>query len=78
VNQCLTFATHHQRVDASIRQRAQELEDKALHAVDALCAEAAGSDYLLTCDDQVVRRYRGKIKALNPTDFVLLMGGRGR
>jgi hypothetical protein len=40
------------------------------------CAEAAGSEYFLTCDDRVVRRYQGeKLRVLNPVDFVVRMGG---
>jgi len=51
----------------------------ALSVVDALhvaCAEAAGSECFLTCDDQLVRGYQSeKLKALNPVDFVVRMGG---
>jgi hypothetical protein len=51
-----------------------------LQMIDALhlaCAEAAESEYFLTCDDRVVRRYQGeKLRVLNPVDFVVsVMGG---
>ena len=78
VNRCLKFAGQAQKVDESIRERAQELEKEGLKAIDALhaaCAEAAGSEYFITCDDWVIRRYPGGIKVLNPVDFVLSVRG---
>ena len=78
VERCMELAGVHQQVDESIRERAEDLEREGLKALDALhvaCAEAAGSEYLLTCDDPIVRRYQGGIKALNPVDFVLSVGG---
>jgi predicted nucleic acid-binding protein len=68
VNRCLRLAVYDQRV----------LEKQGLKAIDALhiaCAEAAGSEYFLTCDDRVLRRYQGGIKVLNPVDFVLSVDG---
>ncbi len=45
-------------------------------ALHVACAEAAGGEYFLTCDDQVVRCYQGgKLRVLNPVDFVVRMGG---
>lgn len=79
VTRCLELASHRQKVDKGIQKRAQELEKEGLKAIDAMhiaCAEAARSDYFLTCDDRVIRPYPGKIKVLNPVDFVLTeMGG---
>lgn len=78
VDRCLGMASHFQKVDKDIRSRAQELEKDGLRAIDALhsaCAEVAGSGYFLTCDDRVIRRYKGGIQVLNPVDFVLLTTG---
>ncbi len=78
MNRCLRLAVYDQGVYERIRERALELEKEGLKAVDALhiaCAEAAGSEYFLTCDDQVLRRYQGGIKVLNPVDFVLSVDG---
>jgi predicted nucleic acid-binding protein len=78
VNRCLRLAVYDQRVDERIREQALELEKQGLKAIDALhiaCAEAAGSEYFLTCDDRVLRRYQGGIKVLNPVDFVLSVDG---
>ena len=78
VSYYLTLASYHQTLNGSIRQRAQEMEQQGLKAMDALhlaCAEAAGCEFFLTCDDQVVRRGMGKIRVLNPVDFVLTVTG---
>jgi len=80
VARCSSLASHHHKVDERTRQRAEELEQQGLKAIDALhlaCAEAAESEYFLTCDDRVVRRYQGeKLRVLNPVDFVVsVMGG---
>jgi predicted nucleic acid-binding protein len=67
-----------QSVDENIHMRALELEKNGLEGIDALhlaCAEAAGSQYFLTCDDRVIRRYKGNVQALNPVDFVLFTTG---
>ena len=75
---CLRSATCFQRVDETIRERARELEKEGLKAVDALhgaCAEQAGAEYFLTCDDRVIRRYNGGMKAISPVEFVLRVTG---
>ena len=74
VSRCLALARQQRQVDELTSARAAELEAGGLQAIDALhiaCAEAASSDYFLTCDDAVVRRYRGQVKVSNPVDFVL-------
>jgi predicted nucleic acid-binding protein len=75
MNCCLQMAVLRQDVDEAIRQRADELEHNGLKAIDALhvaCAEAASSDYLITCDKRLINRCTGlTIKVMNPVDFVL-------
>lgn len=47
-------------VHPAIRQRATVLERSGIKALDALhvaCAESVAADFLLTCDDQLIRRY---------------------
>lgn len=78
VDRCLGLADYFQKVDEDIRKRAQELEKEGLRAIDALhvaCAEVAGSEYFLTCDDRVIHRYKRGVQALSPVDFVLLTTG---
>ena len=79
VARCPRSANLHYEVNESVRQRAEALERQGLKAVDALhvaCAEAAGSECFLTCDDRLVRCYVGEeLKVLNPVDFVVRVGG---
>jgi predicted nucleic acid-binding protein len=73
----LQLAKSRQEVDEAIRQKAQELEQNGLKAIDALhvaCVEAAKSDYFITCDKRLINRCSGlTMKAINPVDFVLEM-----
>jgi len=78
VDRCFSLVGYYQEVDEGIRERAQELGKEGLKAIDAMhvaCAEAAGSECFLTCDDRVIRRYQGRIKVFNPVDFVLSRTG---
>jgi len=82
VDRCLALAKYNQPVDERIRDRARELEKQGLHPMDALhlaCAEAAEADYFLTCDDRIVRHYKGgKTRVLNPVEFALIITAKRR
>ncbi len=60
----------------TIRQRAKELEKRRIQGRDALhlaCAEFAGCDYFLTCDDKLLkkgRRQQLSVTVMNPVEFV--------
>ena len=59
VARCIALADGNQHVDIRIRERAEELEQEGFKALDALhvaCAEAAGCDYFITCDDRLAKR----------------------
>lgn len=75
MSRSLQMATVRQPVDEAIRQRAEQLSQQGIKAVDALhvaCAEAAKCDYLITCDRRLINRCRGMaLKTLNPVDFIL-------
>lgn len=74
VNRCCELATSYQRADEAIRKRAEALEQKGVHAIDALhvaCAETSGADYFLTCDNRLLRKQKHlNVKSMNPLDFV--------
>ncbi len=79
VKRCMSLASFYQKVNEGIRGRAEELEEGGLKAMDALhvaCAEVAGSEYFLTCDDRLMHHYAGRIQVLNPLDFVRIVGGQ--
>ena len=74
VNDCIALARYNKQIDEKIRFRARELEKQRFSSFDALhlaCAEAAEVDYFITCDDKLVRNYKGKMKVLNPIEFIL-------
>ncbi|NEP13921.1 MAG: type II toxin-antitoxin system VapC family toxin [Symploca sp. SIO1A3] len=77
MNRYLQLADLRQEVDEAISQRAKELEDNGLKAIDALhvaCAEAVDSDYFITCDKRLINHCMGlTMKVINPVDFVLEM-----
>jgi predicted nucleic acid-binding protein len=53
------------RLNQQVRTRARELQDDGLKGLDALhlsMAEFAGATDFLTCDDRVIRKYRGPIR----------------
>ncbi|WP_072620740.1 type II toxin-antitoxin system VapC family toxin [Spirulina major] len=74
VHQCLALATTSQPLQNTIIQRAKALEQTGLKTIDALhvaTAEAAQCEVFLTCDDRLLRRYSGPLRAMNPVTLVL-------
>ncbi len=75
MSQYLQMAGSRWEVDEAIRQRGQQLEHNGLKAIDALhvaCAEAASSDYFITCDKRLINRSSNlAMKVMNPVDLVL-------
>jgi len=56
----------------AIKSRALALEQAGVKALDALhlaCAEAAGAERFLTCDDRLIRRYSGQMMVQSPVTF---------
>ena len=55
--------------------RGQQLEanDKIgqLDALHLACAETLAVDYFITCDDRLMKRYKGNIQVCNPVSFIL-------
>lgn len=76
VERCLALATAEIALSESVRARAHALESGGLKPLDALhlaCAEVAGANYFISCDDRLTKRYSGKTTCLNPLDFVLTL-----
>lgn len=73
VRKCLDLATHSVTLTDAIRQRANALvqnRQKPLDALHLACAEAAGAEYFLTCDDRLIKRYIGALVVQTPPHFV--------
>jgi len=79
VETCFGLAVRQCRLTDSIVQRARELGSQGISSLDALhlaSAESLGCHDFLTCDDRIVRRYRGIMKVENPAVYVSRLPGR--
>lgn len=81
ISRFMSLAGIDQEVDGSVSARAKELEAAGMKPLDALhiaAAEEAGASHFIACDDRLLRRYRGPIRAVNPVDFIRLHTELGR
>jgi hypothetical protein len=72
IEKCLRLAEASVALSAPIKSRALALEQAGFKALDALhlaCAEAAGAERFLTCDDRLIRRYSGQMVVQSPVTF---------
>jgi len=63
-----------QELDEEILKRAKEIEKLSIRGLDALhlaCAERLDVDYFLTCDDKIIKKYKGVVSVKNPVEFLL-------
>lgn len=73
VSSIIKNAKQFQKLDEKILERAKEIEKLGIRGLDALhlaCAERAGVNYFSTCDNKLIKRYRGIILVKNPVEFV--------
>lgn len=62
-----------QPINDKILIRSQEIEGLNIKGIDALhlaCAEELNADCFITCDDKIIKNYKGSIEVKNPVDFV--------
>ena len=72
IEKCLRLAEASVGLNDAIKSRALALEQVGIKALDALhlaCAEAAGAERFLTCDDRLIRRYSGQMMVQSPVTF---------
>jgi predicted nucleic acid-binding protein len=63
-----------QTLNDTLVKRGHDIEKFGVQGIDALhlaCAEKLKVDYFVTCDDKIIKRYAGKIKAINPVDLTM-------
>jgi predicted nucleic acid-binding protein len=73
---CLNLASHSVRSTAAMENRARALAKAGLKPLDAAhlaAAESADAGFFITCDDQLIRKYRGALRALTPTELMLTL-----
>lgn len=69
----LSKATFYQTLNSKIKKKAMEIEKLKIPPIDSLhlaSAEAARVDYFITCDYNIIRKYKGDLKVVNPIDFI--------
>jgi len=72
IEKCLRLAEASVTLNDAIKSRALTLDQAGIKALDALhlaCAEAAGAERFLTCDDRLIRRYSGQMIVQSPVTF---------
>jgi len=75
----LSRASFFQKLNVKIKNRAKELEKDNISPIDSLhlaSAEAAKVDFFITCDYDIIRRYEGKLEAINPIQFIQILKSR--
>ena len=73
IKRVLSKSSIYQAIEAEIVDRAKQIEKMGIKGIDALhlaCAEKIESDYFLTCDNEILRKYDGTLKVNNPTEFI--------
>jgi hypothetical protein len=76
VTACLNLASSVARTTAAMEHRANQLVKTGLRPLDAAhlaAAESAAADFFVTCDDQLIRKYRGPLRALTPPELILIL-----
>jgi len=76
VGACLNLARHSVRTTSEMEQRANALSKAGLKPLDAAhlaAAESVAANFFITCDDQLIRKYRGSMRALTPPELILIL-----
>lgn len=69
----LSRAAFYQKLNPKMKERAKEIRKLGIPPIDSLhlaSAEAANVDYFITCDYDVIRKHKDKLKVVNPVDFI--------
>ena len=76
VEEVLNKTKIYQNLNAQIEKRSKQLvKDLGMTAIDALhlaAAEAADVDFFITCDYNIIKKYKGNLKIIKPLDFLKL------
>ncbi|MDP2950998.1 MAG: PIN domain-containing protein [bacterium] len=73
INNYLKKAEGYQKMNARIQENAKKINALGIDPLDALhlaTAEIVKADIFITCDEKILKRYKGQLKTYNPVDFV--------
>lgn len=75
VSLVLQKATTFKSSDEETLKRAEEIEQqygiKGMDALHLACAEQLQVETLITCDERMIKRYKGNITVINPVTFTM-------
>jgi len=75
VSLVLQKATVFKSSDENTLKRAEEIEQqygiKGMDALHLACAEQLQVEALITCDERMIKRYKGNITVINPVTFTM-------
>lgn len=74
VQEVLKETKIYQNIDENIRKQAENIvKTNKISAIDALhlaSAENSKADVFITCDYDIIKKYKGKVKAITPLEFI--------
>ncbi len=77
----LRLANSYQVFTTETLNRGQQLETNdnigKLDALHLACAESQQVDFFITCDDRLIKPYKGIMRICSPVEFILLMTESG-
>lgn len=72
------MAKVYQNVDEDIKKQAENLnKTNNISPIDALhlaSAESSNTELFITCDYAIIKKYKGKLKVINPLGFLTYYG----
>jgi len=74
IEEILKLAKAHQNLNEEVKKKAMALEERfGMPPIDSLhlaTAEFAQVDFFITCDYNLVKKYKGDLKVIEPSDFI--------
>ncbi len=73
VDSVLSKAIEYQKIIEDVLNRAKEIEKLSIKSLDALhlaCAEKGKVDCFITCDERIIKKYKGQLVVMNPVDYI--------
>ncbi|RZD19118.1 MAG: PIN domain-containing protein [Candidatus Acididesulfobacter diazotrophicus] len=73
VSSVISKAKKFVEINTDILKKAKDIENTGIKGLDSIhlaCAEISRTDYFVTCDDRIIKKYNGKPSVFNPIDFV--------
>jgi len=70
IAQAKTYQNLNQEIEKKARRLVQEMKLSSIDALHLATAEFSKVDLFITCDYNLVKKYKGNLKVIKPTDFL--------